>query len=541
MFLTLVFCFLIQVAAQAKKPNILLILADDVGTGDVPSYWNSSVVEMPNLDRLAKMGVTFKDVHSTPLCAPSRYMLLSGNYAHRGSRPNGSWGLWENGNQFLTHQKSIAEVLRDGAGYRTSMVGKWHLGAKAPPSGTQGNQDFERLLTSPEYDWSLPLMQGPQDIGFDRSYVTTGGIQDPPYSFFRDGYLTSNATDITYWNIGSYPMPHGKSAIGKNPGEGDRNWDSTAYNMILVNETTKFIDNHLENEPDKPFFAYVAMGAAHIPHSPPTFYLDGSRVEKEYETRHLDMLLEMDKVVGSLVSMIEDKQLTEDTIIIFTSDNGGLNNSAFTGHLTSGPLRGKKGNIYEGGHRVPLIMRYDNMFPTNERRTEMIGLNDIYATICELVGIDVTAGSAQDSVSFAKYIESGENKNGLRKNLGTWTYGSATGTRREEAIRHGSLKLIHYFQNSTFELYNLATDLSESVDLIKDEKYAKKLRIMKRRLEAIGPCPGRDLVGKFMLERTKRYKSCSWFKTNTKRCRRYIEGELYCASVCGRNKEWCTG
>ena len=111
MFLMLVFSFIIQVAAQAKKPNILLILADDVGTGDVPSYWNSSVVEMPNLDRLAKMGVTFKDVHSTPLFAPSRYMLLSGNYAHRGSRPNGSWGLWENGNQFLTHQKSIAEVF----------------------------------------------------------------------------------------------------------------------------------------------------------------------------------------------------------------------------------------------------------------------------------------------------------------------------------------------------------------------------------------------------------------------------------------------
>jgi len=108
-----------------KKPNILLIMADDVGTGDIPLYWNSSLVDMPNIQRLANMGVTFKDAHSTPLCAPSRYVLLSGNYQHRGCKPNGVWGLEGEQNQFQPFQKSIAEALNEGGNYATAMYGKW--------------------------------------------------------------------------------------------------------------------------------------------------------------------------------------------------------------------------------------------------------------------------------------------------------------------------------------------------------------------------------------------------------------------------------
>ena len=116
----------------AKKPNVMIIFADDVGTGDVPGYWeNSGLVPMPNLEHLLETGTTFTDAHSTPLCAPSRYVLLSGNYQHRGSRFGGSWTVNYEGNQFRNGQRSIAEVLRDN-GYVTSMVGKWHLGGMYP-------------------------------------------------------------------------------------------------------------------------------------------------------------------------------------------------------------------------------------------------------------------------------------------------------------------------------------------------------------------------------------------------------------------------
>ena len=161
----------------------------------------------------------------------------------------------------------------------------------------------------------------------------------------------------------------------------------------------------------------------HRPHSPANVYMDGSKVKNMYKTAHLDMLGQMDKVVGSLVKLIEKYQLEKDTIIIFASDNGGLGSSKQTGHATSGPLRGNKGDIWEGGHRIPLIIRYDRQFPANERRNKLIGLNDIYATICEIVGIKIPFGSAQDSVSFAKYIENEKADRALRKYLGIWEFG----------------------------------------------------------------------------------------------------------------------
>jgi arylsulfatase A-like enzyme len=531
--------------AGEKKPNIVLILADDVGTGDLPVYWNSSVVDMPNIDRLAQMGVRFADAHSTPLCAPSRYMVLSGNYAHRGHDPNGSWDLWANRNQFLDHQKSIAEVLRD-AGYHTSMFGKWHLGAKAPPYGTTQDQTFKNVLSDPHYNWEQKIIQGPGDIGFDSSYMSLSGIQDPPYSFYRDGYLTTKAEDIKYWPVGRYSMPHGKSIIGsKRDGEGSKDWDSTAFNMILVNETIKFIDDHMADTTtkSKPFFTYVALGAVHIPHSPPDNYLDGTPIKGVYETRHLNMLLEMDKVVGSLVSMIEDRDLQKDTIFIFASDNGGLKkeDDVKLGHLTSGPLRGKKGNIFEGGHRVPLIMRYDGVFPQNQKRSKVVGLNDLYATLCELADIDVPYGSAQDSVSFAAYAKknSKTNRAKARNRLAMWTYVLGAQRVREQAIRHNKLKLVR-FENSTYSLYHLS-DLSETVSVIDNPKWNKKVLRMKKGLEKLGPCPTSqtDKKGEFYISSLNQNKGCVWFREDKSRCQEHFEGEMYCGSICTRFEAWC--
>jgi len=128
MRLVLLLSVALPISAQKKRPNILLILADDIGQGDIPAYFNTSVVSMPNVDALMEKGVMFTDTHSTPLCAPSRYILLSGNYQHRGRNAKGTWSINEGFNQFRGNQKSIAQVLRDDAGYHTAMFGKWHLG-----------------------------------------------------------------------------------------------------------------------------------------------------------------------------------------------------------------------------------------------------------------------------------------------------------------------------------------------------------------------------------------------------------------------------
>ena len=161
-----------------KKPNILVIFADDVGTGDVPGYWDTSIVPMPNLESLVAEGTRFIDVHSTPLCAPSRYVFLSGNYQHRGVAFPGLWNLNYKTNQFKPHQKSIAEILQDN-GYHTGMFGKWHIGGKVPTIDSYKPKHLyaekSTLLSFWKHDWNKTLQEGPGDVGFDTSFFTPSG------------------------------------------------------------------------------------------------------------------------------------------------------------------------------------------------------------------------------------------------------------------------------------------------------------------------------------------------------------------------------
>ena len=412
-----------------------------------------------------------------------------------------------------------------------------------PPSGVV---DRDLVLSSSYHNWTLPLGDGPQAIGFDDSLVTAGGIQDPPYAFFRNGYLDMGVdSEIKYWEEGNYAMPLGVSAI-RIKGEGSSEWDSTAYNMILVNETERFIDKHLNERPDDPFFAYVALGAVHLPHSPPDNYLDGTPIAGKYNSEMLDMVFEMDKVVGSLVNMIETRQLQEDTIIIFTSDNGGLNPNVTSGatelgHSSSGPLRGRKGMIYEGGHRVPMIWRHDGVIPAGEKRHHLLGLNDIYATLCDLAGIDVPKSSAKDSVSFADYLLSESSSNELRSVLGNWEFKSGK-EYASASLRKNSMKVIqNYTSPSTVELYHLDNDLSESNDLSSDVSYSTLIAEMLSALDQIGPCP-RDQRGRFNVTVNSKLKSvtCRWTARKTRRCKAHKKiARKKCPRTCGRHAKWC--
>ena len=464
-------------------------MADDVGTGDLPFYWegeDTSVVDMPNLQKLAQQGVLFEDAHSTPLCAPSRYMLLSGNYPHRGEAPYGTWNVRMDRNQFKNGQRSIAQELRD-AGYHTGVFGKWHVGAKVPPHGISNKT---HVLTDSRHNWDLPLIQGPLDLGFHESLISIGGIQSPPYNMFRNDILDFDRNDARWWNKGSYDAEHGTSIITKD-GEGDPSWDDSAYDMILVNETSEFIERHLQESSEKPFFAYVGFGAVHSPHAPPKKYIDGSQVEGRYETEHLDMLGLMDKAVGTLMETIEEKGLEKDTVIIFASDNGGLVFPEETGHRASGPLRGAKSQIYDGGHRVPLLISQPGTFPVGERRDQVVGLNDLYATICELVGIEKPRSpSAVDSISFANYITSGKDTDVERESLGTFSLKGKYNW--NHALRKGKWKLVHFPNNSTMELYDMETDIGEVDNKLRNQpsrELQDMAELMCEELREIGPCP----------------------------------------------------
>lgn len=391
--------------------------------------------------------------------------------------------------------------------------------------------------------------EGPWQIGFDSSYITLSGIQGPPYVFLRNDKIEHIGNNVSIWEKGEYNMPHGLSVIQRQ-GEGSNDWDSSAYNMILVNETERFLDDHLQkygqkaekNRNNKPFFTYIALGSVHGPHSKPTTYLDGSPISGQHPTPHLDLLSELDKVIGSLISMLDQRNLTKDTIIVFSSDNGGSrligSSSVKVGHESNAPLRGGKGTIYEGGSRVPLTIRWDGGgIPKDERRSSLfVGLNDIYATLCELVGIDISGrkGQAVDSISFAKNIFDETNDVGLRSYLGTWLYEKDTKAKlASSSIRYMNMKLIHDSKNDTFELYDLSTDISETRNIY---RYADShfVRMLHEKLKEIGPCNDRD--GSFYVRKIRKMKSCMFFrrKNTAKRCRKNQEGWMYCGLTCSK-------
>lgn len=537
---------------MAKKPNVLVIMADDVGTGDVPGYFKkkSGIVDMPNLQRLLDEGTTFTDAHSTPLCAPSRYVFLSGNYQHRGSRYPGLWNLNYKMNQFKPGQQSIARVMRDN-GYSTFMGGKWHLGGRIPTNRKfKMNNKFyakkDTLLSEDGHDWTKPIEEGPWDIGFEKSMITTGGIQSPPYVFFRDGMMDIPEMDeLTVWEKGNYSMDEGLSFI-KTTGEGNIEWDASAYNMILANETLSYIDNQEEESPDKPFFVYMAMSAVHVPHSPPDSFIDGTPIAGQYGNAHLDVLLELDKVVGHMYDGLRARDILDETMIVFASDNGGLNawttfSDAF-GHYSNGPLRGSKGTVYEGGIRIPMTIRWGKgLVPRGEKRSKLIGLNDLYRTICGLAGVKVPNGQAIDSVDFSRYVLDGRKTYGTRNYLGAWYYDSS---RLEvEAMRFNEMKLVRDYQQGTSELFNLTADPTEERD-ISDHNNDLVVKLFKR-LRNDGPC--HDKHGQFQVaikhkQRNFKYISCYWIrqKRTVQRCDKYPEAQEQCGYTCaGRNKQYC--
>ena len=253
------------------------------------------------------------------------------------------------------------------------------------------------------------------------------------------------------------------------------------------------------------------------------------------------MLHEVDLVVGSLVSAMEERLIMNDTIIIFTSDNGGLASSRRFSHYTNGILRGNKGQIWEGGHRVPMIWRYDGVFPENETRENLIGLNDVFATLCEIAGVDIPYGSAYDSISFAPYIASNDKTEVLRTQLGTWAY-DTNGWRKQflQAIRYNDLKLVHNTETNAIALFDLMEDLSEITDLSERLEHLDTMKSMYKELMALGPCPD-DRLGTFELSKKSKEVNCAWFasKNTRRRCRNHIEGELLCNSICGRYKDRC--
>lgn len=373
----------IHSVVAVPRPNVVYIMADDIGWGDFQCYFSKGKVPTPNIDRLAREGMRFTDAHTAAaLCAPTRYTVATGNYTWRGRLPGGTWG-WHQEPQFLPGQKTVGHLLQE-AGYRTGLFGKLHFGGVFE-SNAAGKPDFTK-----------PMKVGPREWGFTDSYVLLGGHQAPPYCFIENNSVDGDGAKVR--DLAAGPL-NGGAVPSAGPGLPD--WDSRKVGEKLVEKVIAFMDAGKE----QPFYVHLSTDGAHGPYTPPET-LRGSPVKGVTQmSAKTDMAHEVDVIVGKLVEALTQRNLLENTLMIVTSDNGGIPADRETfGHDAVGGLRGAKSLIWEGGHRVPFVAMWKGHVPAGTVRNQLIGTLDIVPTFVELAGGKFEPDQMLDSVSLAPVL-----------------------------------------------------------------------------------------------------------------------------------------
>lgn len=364
--------------SDEEMPNVILINVDDLGYGDVGAY-GATMVKTPNMDRLAREGMRFTDFHTaSAVCSPSRYALLTGTYPAR----DNFYGA-----MFLraplrvdTTQVTIAKVMKS-AGYATAAIGKWHLG----------------FGTKRPVDWNKPLKPGPLELGFDYYFGVPVLNSHPPFVYVENHHVVGYNPDD--------PFVYGKHAetrwFPEKFGLDDIGGAKSAHfhfddRMVGTTMKNKALD-YLKAERDRPFFLYFAPTNIHHPFTPAPRFIGTSEAG-----RYGDFIHELDWMVGEILNTMDEERLTENTMVILTSDNGGMLNQGgqdayMAGHQINDPLLGFKFDVWEGGHRVPFLVRWPGKVPAGEISGALACNVDLLATMAALVGKERMAKEAQDS------------------------------------------------------------------------------------------------------------------------------------------------
>ncbi len=451
--LPLIFAVVLSaVSLSAKQPNVLVILVDDMGYGDVGAYNAGSKIPTPNLDRLAHEGMMFTDAHAAgSLCHPSRYGLITGELPVRVDT-----SVWPRKPVIAADRMTVASMLK-GEGYRTAMVGKWHLGFK-------------------EEGYDKPLRGGPIDVGFETYFGIRASTDIPPY-FYIDGDR-------------AVVPPTGRIETR----EGDGHWTriqgefwregGLAPNLKLVDVLPRFTDeavgvirDHARLEAEKPLFLYLAYPAPHTP------WLPTPEFQGRTDNMYGDFTVMVDHMIGRVLQALDHAGLTEETLVIFSSDNGPVwydkDVEAFS-HDAVGGLRGMKGDAYEGGHRMPFIVRWPGKVESGSASNQTICFTDVLATLADVTGAQLPKGQAPDSFSFKRALDgdslphtrargplllrSARGHDALR--IGKWKYINELGSGGFSSGRGDEYKEPQSGEGgATAQLFNMETDPGESTNL----------------------------------------------------------------------------
>jgi arylsulfatase A-like enzyme len=465
-------------ASAAEKPNVILIMADDLGVGDVGCY-GSVKIKTPNLDRLASEGLRALNANATAsVCTPSRYAILTGTYYHQG---------WNGELLVKPGQPTIASVLHDN-GYATGLFGKWHLGwGKNSP-----NRKFRA-----DIDWNQELPAGVLECGFDTFFGTPFTFNEAPSVFVHDRQVVGLESEDPL-----VVPPDSKKGFGRSTGAKKAHAMRPESEIDLM--VTKQAQQWLAEHHSKPFFLNLALAAPHVPINPSEEFRG-----KSGAGLYGDFVEQMDWCVGQILQTLKECGVESNTLIIFTSDNGAVisKDMIAQGHRSNLNWLGQKTDVWEGGHRQPLIVRWPGKVPAGTTTDAMISLADIVRTVWDAAGVKAPEGAAKDSISqlsvWAKPDSPPVRKEmifsatgGLALRSGDWVYIPKQGSCGITTTPNGwGLHLKDMGQtNSDYDaqgnlkadapkeqLYNLQKDPSQSQNVVRD--YPEKAREMAAQLE----------------------------------------------------------
>lgn len=383
--------------AEETKPNIIYILADDLGYGDVSSFNKNSKIQTTNIDQLASEGVMFTDAHtSSSVCTPTRYGILTGRYNWRSTLKKGVLNGYSNA-LIQPERKTIAGFLKEN-GYKTAGIGKWHLG-----------WDWNNVEAGKDsINYSKKVKNSPTELGFDYFYGFNGSLDMPPYVWIENDQPTMIPTKETvnkgfqvFWRKGPTS-------------------DDFVHEEILphiTQKTVQFINENANKE--NPFFVYMPLPAPHTPILPTPEFMGKSGLDNIYG----DFVLMVDWVIGEIMKSLEEQGIADNTIIVFTSDNGCSNQAdykqlATKNHDPSYVFRGHKADIFEGGHRVPYIVRWPKKVEA-KTSNQLVCTTDFFATIADAIDANIEDSFAEDSYSHLSAL-------GIQ----------STSTKRESIVHH---------------------------------------------------------------------------------------------------------
>lgn len=483
----------VETTQQQQKPNIIYVLADDMGYGDVSANQADGKIKTTHLDQLAAEGVRFTDAHtSSSVCTPTRYGIITGRYNWRSTLKSGV--LTGKSKALIPTSRTTVASMLQKQGYHTAFIGKWHLGWNwAMKDTTEFGGEGWDLKDFDNLDFSKPISHSPNDLGFDYAYGFCGSLDMAPYVYVENGMPTM-VPDSVSENTGKY------SWWRKGPTAADFDHEDVTPN--LFRKAMAYVKEQSETE--DPFFLYLPLPSPHTPILPTEEWQGKSGLNP-----YGDFVLMIDDWMGKLLASVKEAGIEENTLIIFTTDNGcspasKIEELAAAGHHPNGIYRGHKADIFEGGHRVPFLVKWPAVIKPGLVSDETICTTDLMATCADITGYHLADNEGEDSYSLLPIFRQGQLSQPLRE---ATVHHSINGS---FAIRQGDWKLIMCPGSGGWsfprpddkeaikglpevQLYNLKDDPSEKNNLQADnpEKVSQLKEILVRYIQ-----DGRSTSGK---------------------------------------------